>query len=389
MENKRAEELLDKYLKGNCTPDEITIVESWYLKVTEEPEELLAEPDYNGLEQSIWATIQQENNPPKKLKMQWAWAAAAVILLALGFGLYQYRAISSPGTQNFDHLTQNDIKPGGNKAYLTLANGTKISLDDIQNGQIAEQGGVSITKTANGQLVYTAKNASTPLNSAIPQFNSIETPRGGQYQVNLPDGTKVWLNAGSSLRYPTAFASKGREVVLNGEAYFEVAKRTNKGERVPFLVKTATQIVEVLGTHFNVNSYENESTTKTTLIEGSVKVKPTAMPDHKNELAKILKPGEQSLLKGTSVKVAEVDTEEALAWKEGFFMFDNENLQSIMRKVSRWYDVEVEFQDKSALTKDFSGTVSRFANVSQVLKKIELTGSVHFKIEGRRIVVMK
>lgn len=389
MENKRAEELLDKYLKGNCTPDEITIVESWYLKVTEEPEELLAEPDYHTLEQSIWAGIQQQNNPSKKLKIQWGWAAAAVILIALGFGMYQYHAISSPGVQNYDHLAHNDIKPGGNKAYLTLANGTKISLNDIRNGQIAEQSGVSITKTANGELVYTAKNAVVPLNNKQPQFNTIETPRGGQYQVNLPDGTKVWLNAGSSLNYPTVFASNGREVQLKGEAYFEVAKRTINGERVPFMVKTATQVVEVLGTHFNINSYENEADTKTTLLEGAVKVRPVSSSAQNNEAGKILKPGEQSLLKGTSIKVSEVDTEEALAWKEGLFMFDNENLESIMRKVSRWYDVEVVFQDNGLMTKDFSGTVSRFGNVSQVLKKIELTGSVHFKIEGRRIVVMK
>lgn len=389
MENKRAEELLDKYLKGNCTLDEITIVESWYLKVTEEPEELLAEPDYHTLEQSIWAGIQQQNNPPKKLKIQWGWAAAAVILIALGFGLYQYRAISSSGEQNYDHLAHNDIKPGGNKAYLTLANGTKISLNDIRNGQIAEQSGVSITKTANGELVYTAKSAVAPLNNKQPQFNTIETPRGGQYQVNLPDGTKVWLNAGSSLNYPTVFASSSREVQLKGEAYFEVAKRIINGERVPFMVKTATQVVEVLGTHFNINSYENEADTKTTLLEGAVKVRPVSSSAQNNEAGRILKPGEQSVLKGTSIKVSEVDTEEALAWKEGLFMFDNENLESIMRKVSRWYDVEVVFQDNGLLTKDFSGTVSRFGNVSQVLKKIELTGSVHFKIEGRRIVVMK
>ncbi|MNT16651.1 fec operon regulator FecR [compost metagenome] len=168
-----------------------------------------------------------------------------------------------------------------------------------------------------------------------------------------------------------------------------MAKKTVKGRRLPFNVKTEKQLVEVLGTHFNINSYDNEDNTKTTLVEGSVRVTPVAGSGNLAVLAKVLKPGEQSVLKGSLVKVNEVDTEEALAWKEGLFMFDDEDLESIMHKVARWYDVEVVFKDKSLLTKDFSGTVSRFGNVSQVLKKLELTGSVHFKIEGRRIVVMK
>lgn len=389
MNHKRAEALLEKYLAGNCTPEEATIVESWYLQVTENPAALPAEPDYASLEPAMWATIQERNQQPKKVKLQWGWVAAAVILLALGFGFYQYKNTSQSGIQNAESLVKNDIKPGGNKAFLTLANGTKIALDDTQDGKIAEQEGVSITKTAKGELVYTAKNATSQLVAGKQQFNTIETPKGGQYQINLPDGTKVWLNAGSSLKYPIAFANTGREVQLTGEAYFEVAKKTSQGQRVPFNVKTETQLVEVLGTHFNINSYDNEENTKTTLVEGSVRVTPVGGTGNLAVLAKVLKPGEQSVLKGASVKVNAVDTEEALAWKEGVFMFDEENLESIMRKVSRWYNVEVVFKDKSLLTKGFSGTVSRFGNVSQVLRKIEETGSVHFKIEERRIVVMK
>lgn len=389
MEHKRAEALLEKYLAGNCTPEEVAIVESWYLQVTENPVALPAEPDYTSLEHSMWATIQERNHPPKKVKMPWGWAAAAVILLALGFGFYQYQHSNKPDIKNAGSLAKNDIKPGGNKAFLTLANGTRIVLDDAQNGKIAEQEGVSITKTAKGELVYIAKNTTAQLPGGKPQFNTIETPKGGQYQINLPDGTKVWLNAGSSLKYPTAFANTGREVQLTGEAYFEVAKKTAQGQRVPFNVKTETQLVEVLGTHFNINSYDNEDNTKTTLVEGSVRVTPVDGTGNVAVMAKVLKPGQQSVLKGTSVKVNTVDTEEALAWKEGLFMFDDEDLESIMRKVSRWYNVMVVFKDKSLLTKGFSGTVSRFGNVSQVLSKIEETGSVHFKIEERRIVVMK
>ncbi|WP_316845038.1 FecR family protein [Pedobacter psychrodurus] len=390
MEYKRAQELLNKYLEGNCSPEEIDLVESWYLKETDRPPALQTEPDYSALGKNIWKDIQQENTKTRKLVPFYKWAAAAAILFILGAGLYYMTNIRTAPVQSVEHFAQNDIAPGGNKAFLTLANGKRIALDDAGNGKIADQTGVSISKTADGKLVYTVSDAlkSNQKNSRTANFNTIETPKGGQYQVDLPDGTKVWLNAGSSLRYLAQFAAAKREVELKGEAYFEVAKRTVDGKRLPFIVKTNIQEVEVLGTHFNINSYEDEGNTKTTLLEGSVAVHPvltngTIVP------GRTIKPGEQSTLNASVLKVATVDTEQVLAWKEGFFMFDDENLQSIMYQVARWYDVEVEFKESGLKTKEFSGTVSRFGNVSQVLKKIELTGSVHFKIEGRRIVVMK
>jgi transmembrane sensor len=390
MEHKRAKELLDKYLEGNCSPEEIDLVESWYLKETDHPPTFQTEPDYSELRKSIWKNIRQENNKTRKLVPHYRWAAAAAILVMLGVGLYYLlntRNALVPSTTDFAH---NDITPGGNKAFLTLADGKRIALDDAKNGKIAEQTGVSISKTADGQLLYTvSETLKSKEISQIANFNTIETPKGGQYQINLPDGTKVWLNAGSSLRYLAQFAAAKREVELTGEAYFEVAKRTINGKRLPFVVKTSTQEVEVLGTHFNINSYQEEGSTKTTLLEGSVAVHPLSS-NGTAVAGRTIKPGEQSMLNNASaLKVSTVDTEQVLAWKEGFFMFDDENLQSIMHQVARWYDVEVEFKDNSLKTKGFSGTVSRFTNVSQVLKKIELTGSVHFKIEGRRIVVMK
>jgi ferric-dicitrate binding protein FerR (iron transport regulator) len=394
MEHTRAQELLDKYLQGNCSPEEVDLVESWYLKETDNPAAFQSEPDYDDLGKSMWKSIVNENNKTRKLVPYYKWAAAAAVFVILGVGLYYLVNTAASPVQSKEHFAQNDIAPGGNKAFLTLADGRRIALDDVQNGRIAEQAGVTISKTADGQLVYSLSSTLKPIqqNANMASFNTIETPKGGQYQVNLPDGTKVWLNAGSSLHYPAQFAATKREVELKGEAYFEVAKRTingrEQGKRLPFVVKTSLQEVEVLGTHFNINSYKEEGNTKTTLLEGSVAVHPLSS-NGISIPARTIKPGEQSMLSGSSLKIAPVDTEQALAWKEGFFMFDDEDLQGIMNQVARWYDVEVEFKDSNLKTKDFSGTVSRFANVSQVLKKIELTGSVHFKIEGRRIVVMK
>ncbi|WP_316828557.1 FecR family protein [Pedobacter miscanthi] len=387
MEHKRAKELLDKYLEGRCSPAEADLVESWYLQETENPEALQFEPDYDGLRKSMWRNIQQQNNKTKKLTPYYRWAAAAIFVV-LGIGLYHFANTPDFTAQSAENLIIHDIAPGGNKAFLTLSDGKRIALDDLKNGKIAEQAGVIISKTANGQLAYTVSGIGK---SSTADFNTIETPRGGQYQVNLPDGTKVWLNAGSSLRYPAQFAAAKREVQLQGEAYFEVAKKTihekEASRRSPFIVKTSSQEVEVLGTHFNISSYQEEDNTKTTLLEGMVAVHP--LSNGTSGTDKILKPGEQAVLNGESIKVAAVDTEQVMAWKEGFFMFDDEDLQSIMHKVARWYDVEVDFKDAGLKTKGFSGTVSRFSNVSQLLKKIELTGSVHFKIEGRRIVVMR
>ncbi|WP_293309766.1 FecR family protein [Pedobacter sp. UBA5917] len=393
MEHKQAKELLDRYLEGKCTAEEINLVESWYLQETAHPAELQSEPDYDDLGKSIWKDIQDQNNSTKKLLPYYKWAAAAAVFLIIGFGVYRFIRPQVLPAHSTGDFARNDISPGGNKAFLTLADGRKIALDDAAKGKIAEQAGVTISKTADGQLLYSVSDAikSNQQLSAKTAFNTIETPRGGQYQVNLPDGTKVWLNAGSVLRYPARFAVAKREVELQGEAYFEVAKRTfkenGKEKRLPFAVKTGLQEVEVLGTHFNINSYQEEGNIKTTLLEGSVAVKP--LSGRISGTGKILKPGEQAVLKDGVIKTTGVDTEQVLAWKEGFFMFDNENLQNIMLQIARWYDVEVEFKDNNLKTKGYSGTVSRFTNVSQVLKKIELTGSVHFKIEGRRIVVMR
>ena len=263
---------------------------------------------------------------------------------------------------------------------LTLADGTQVTLNEQANGEIAKQAGASITKTADGQLIYTAK--ANPSGKATN--NTISTPRGGQYQVDLPDGTRVWLNAMSSLTFPTTFKGNRRLVRLKGEGYFEVAKL----EKMPFMVVADKQTVLVYGTHFNVNSYADEGSTKTTLLEGSVDVSSVDQQQAPKAIFRIarLKPGQQAEFSNGSLKVQPADVEEAVAWKNGKFKFSNENIESLMRKVARWYDVDVEYKGKIS-KEGFGGQVSRSRNVSEILEVLQLTRLVHFEIEGRRIIV--
>ncbi|GGB23687.1 hypothetical protein GCM10011500_44910 [Mucilaginibacter rubeus] len=261
-----------------------------------------------------------------------------------------------------------------------MAGGSVVVLNDIKNGEIATQAGVQVSKTKEGLLVYkdnrTAGNKKPDINE--PDQNTVTTPRGGQYQIVLSDGTKVWLNAATALKYPTSFSGKDRKVELSGEAYFEVAKNATK----PFKVVVNGLEVQVLGTHFNVMAYDNEKVVKTTLLEGKVRL-------FKNGHEAVLKPGEQGVLNNQSslFEVKDVKVDDETAWKNGFFAFNNESIETIMRQISRWYDVDVAFSEKM-MRRNFGGSVSRYENVGTVLKALELTGSVHFNVEGRRITVM-
>jgi len=385
---KDVQKLLSKYNSGTCTKEEVAVVNRWYAaqvarqEVPKEPENPLME------EQLIWGRIRAaiqinskfpaQNKERKLFSRKWLTAAASLIVL-FSVGFYAYRYTHSHEAE-MAKLRAHDIKPGGNKAMLTLADGTQLALNDQANGEIAKQSGASIRKTANGQLIYEAKESPT---SEVAS-NTISTPRGGQYQVNLPDGTKVWLNALSSLTFPTAFTGNRRLVRLKGEGYFEVAKQ----EKMPFMVVTDKQAVLVLGTHFNINSYADEEGTKTTLLEGSVNVasvEPQKIPKMMIKVA-TLKPGQQAVFSGGSLKVQPANIEEAIAWKNGKFKFSNENIESLMRKVARWYDVDIEYRGKIS-KEGFGGQVSRSRNVSELLEVLQLTRLVHFEIEGRRIIV--
>lgn len=402
MNREQVIELIRKYNEGSASKEEIRLVENWFVKQSElrqrEPEDV----DYLDVKRQMWLNIDQQIDRPvlerrldiaparrSRLRFRIV-AAAAVFIIAITavFFYSNYKDVNGP------QIVENDINPGKNKAVLTLANGQKISLTDALNGQLAQQAGVTISKTANGQLIYQAAPNASGKNTA--EYNTIEAPRGGQWQVILPDGSKVFLNASSSLKYPVSFATKERKVELKGEAYFEISHN----KKSPFRVIAKGQTVEVLGTHFNIMSYDDEKTVKTTLLSGSVKVSSNgsnvagvnAVGIKAAKTAAeflILKPGEQSQVSPGNMKlIHDVDLEDVLAWKNGYFKF-NENLRSIMTKVSRWYDVEVVYETQPDPEFKFKGEISRDKNISELLNMLDYTGNVHFKIEGRRVIVKK
>lgn len=308
--------------------------------------------------------------------------AAAVILISISAALYfsvtnknaSNTGIASTGKQ----LVKNEVTPGGDKALLTLADGTVIMLDSVNNGTIASNENFTVTKTAEGKVIFNPTAGSIPSKAGVG-FNTMSTPRGGQYKLRLPDGTDAWLNAASSIRYPSAFSGNERKVEITGEVYFEVAKNA----KMPFRVMANGTEVRVLGTHFNVNAYADEAVVQTTLIEGSVQVT-------KGNSSAMLVPGQQANIDAENklTLIKDADIEECLAWKNGFFIFRATNIKSIMRQVSRWYDVDVDYELPTDEL-EFSGAVSRKDHVSEILKIMELTGLVHFKIEGKKITVTK
>ena len=297
-------------------------------------------------------------------------AIAAAVVLLLGFvSIYYYRQFRLPqGTEA--PLVAKDIHPGKDGATLVLADGTTIPVAGMDEGQVTRLPGVTISKTADGQIVYEV----TAADANAKGYNTLKTTRGEQIRIRLSDGTLVYLNAESALQYPAQFVQKAdRIVTLTGEAYFEVAKDKTR----PFVVRSTDQEVKVLGTHFNISSYPNDESTRTTLVEGAVQV---------ND--KILKPNQQSVLKGGRITIREVDVEQAISWKNGYFLFDDEPLYSIMQKIERWYNVEVVYSPEVDKNRLYGGGVSRYDSLSKVLEKLTLTGNIHFKIEGRRIMVM-
>lgn len=380
--------LIEKYLDGTITPAEEEQLMAWYQDHNQADIEWPAESadEEEQVRLRMLMRLNQQINPPvakpNTTRRLWYYlSAAASVLIILGLAAYFYSPqLHQPGPQPSTAQALKDIGPGGNKAILTLANGDKVVLEDARNGIISQQGNAAVNKTDSGSLFYNDVSSNAAANIV---YNTLNTPYGGQYQITLQDGTKVWLNAGSSLRFPTSFPGNERNVTLTGEAYFEVAKDKAR----PFFVtvnagSAAPMNVRVLGTHFNINAYPDEQHNIVTLLEGSVKV-------DCGEANAMLAPGNAAILNKTSGKfnIKDGDTEAATAWKNGYFLFDNEKVESIMRQISRWYDVEISYQgDVSG--KAIGGSLSRSKNVSEVLNMLELTGTVHFKTEGRRITVM-
>lgn len=369
--------LLQKYQEGTLSDMDKDKLEAWYLHKASNSNlqlsELELENSYEYLKSKL--PLQQET---KVIRIWPRVAVAASIALLLGTGLFYFTKPKEQPIQVAEKPLE--IAPGGNRGILTLSNGKQIVLADISaKDTIAKEGKqeeVTIKMNANGVITYVINpNAETP-KVAANLFNTLSTPTGGQYNIVLADGTKVFLNAVSSIKYPTQFNGNQRVVELEGEAYFEVAKDRSK----PFIVKTGNHAIEVLGTHFNVHAYDNEAVIKTTLLEGSVAV------TYKNQKA-ILKPGQQSNVSDNVNKIAirEVDTEAAIAWKNGRFKFDNADLKTVMKQLERWYGIKVEYRgDVSEVT--FNGGTFRNKNLSEVLKVLELS-NIKFKVEGKTIIV--
>jgi ferric-dicitrate binding protein FerR (iron transport regulator) len=381
MTRKEYNRLYEKYLAGKCSKKEQAELENYQdsFELKEQQWNVRSMGNSEEIKQSIQEDLNysiQEHSKYRIFRFR-AWqSAAAAILILLTAGIYYYQNSPEPvlvktETPRF----KNDILPGNNKAILTLDDGSKINLDDAKTGILASESNIDIKKTGAGQLEYAAGTQSVK----TVKYNILSTPMGGEYQLVLPDGSKVWLNSGSTLRFPTAFIGSERIVELKGEAYFDIAKNP----KMPFLVRTNNAMdIKVLGTQFNIMAYDDEKNINTTLIEGSVEVL-------KGSGKTMLKPGQEAILNRGSgnIKVASADLEQAIAWKNGYFIFYNENIESIMRKVSRWYNVDVVYQGNLS-NKDFVGTISRNKNISELLKMLELTGAVHFSIDGRRITVM-
>ncbi|MDN3586721.1 FecR family protein [Pedobacter aquatilis] len=383
---KDLEKIVERYLSGKANADEIQFIEEYYnfLGKTDESSDINPAEDIKNLEQLNFEAIKEKIAHNKKTRIsplyKYISAAAALVLIFTGIYYFQINKTSKLLATTQAQRKHLDILPGKNKAILTLADGSKVVLDENTSSDISDQDGIRISKEKDGQLVYTIVNNSLLNQHKNIAYNTISTPRGGQYQVILPDGSRVWLNAASSLKYPEAFTGKQRLVVLTGEAYFEVAK--NKS--MPFHVVSQNQNVEVLGTHFNINSYLDDNTVKTTLLEGSVKVSNL-------KFSKTLKPGEQAIsgIGGeASIKIAaDVDTDDETAWKNGLFQFNDSQLKVILSQLERWYDIKIDYSDVPA--KRFNGMVPRKSKLSEVLKMLEKTGNIKFQLEeGRKLKVL-
>jgi len=372
--------LYEKYKKGQCSPQEVEILMAYDNEF--ELQDITWNEALHGnrevLHQLIQHKLEQSTRSRSNVRyiMIARWAAAAILLFGLSVGAYKLLHPEKLSQVAVVKPYKNDVSPGSNKAILRLSSGAVIVLNNAKNGLIAKEGNVSVKKTANGQLAY---NVSGTDNSAAENINTVSVPKGGQYQLLLPDGSKVWLNAASSISFPAAFTGKERNVKLTGEAYFEVAHNKD----MPFIVTVNQMKVQVLGTHFNIMAYDDEGSFRTTLLEGSVRLS-------NGTSQTLLKPGQQGILnRGMGqLAVANVNTADAVAWKNGYFIFDHEDIKQVMRKISRWYDVDIDY-DKEIPDDRFAGSVNRFVNVSKVLGMLEMTGQVHFKINGRRITVTK
>lgn len=397
MQETRLSQLFDAYLRGTCSPkekEELFLLSLETEKKTEldrllhdyiESEEERVEMGAEQTEALYDQILRQAGKTGRVagagalvhfLRRPWVRYAAAVLIILAGIGSYFLLNNTSPPVVSVKQPSGNTILPGGNKAVLTLGSGRKIILDSAHNGSLTVQGNVLVSKTDSGQLAYRSTGNAA---GSVTMYNTLSTPRGGQYQLILPDGTRVWLNAASSITYPTAFIGSDRRVTITGEAYFEVKKRASS----PFFVKTGNLEIAVLGTSFDINAYTDEPAVNTTLLEGLVRVSQGS----DKAGAVIIRPGQQARVNNGHIGVTDqVDTGQVMAWKNGYFSFDEASLESIMRQIGRWYDVEIVYEG-DVKDERFAGTVPRSSNVSELLNELSLTKTVQFIIEEKKIIV--
>ena len=391
MDQNRIRFLLKLYAANHATPAELeelfdllkTAEPDDQLKklfvetvIHKEPEIILPEENWDAIWDNISAKALQQPQRRAPVKL-WSRAVAAAVVIGVigvaGFFILNKKKQDIPVAVKRS-VDKNDIRPGGNRAILTLADGTSIVLDTAQNGYVANQSNTRILKLNAGVLSYKMEKT----NAGKVLMNTITTPPGGQYEIELEDSTKVWLNSASSLVFPTSFTGKERRVELKGEGYFEVTKNALK----PFHVTVNNMDVRVLGTHFNIMSYSDEENINTTLLEGKVNITV-------NNVTKSLTPGKAAILNRTteSIQIDKANVEQAIAWKNGEFRFKNTGIKELMRQVARWYDVDVAYETTST-DQYFTASLPRMQNISELLETLELTGTVHFKIDGRKIIVL-
>ncbi|SKB91212.1 FecR family protein [Sphingobacterium nematocida] len=381
--------LLRKYRKGKASKQEVDFLMAYY-QLFESQEDIFVQmeaEEKDTLGSDIKVKVDElirQKEKKRDLKQRPLWhrlpfvaLLAAIFICVVLFAYWRYVPEKNDKVELL-HANTETIRPGRDEAILTLADGTQLILNDEMNGFISRQSGAVVEKTPEGELIYHVKG-----NGKVVE-NTIETPRGGQYRLVLSDGTKVWLNAASSIRFPTVFAGNTRQVEISGEVYFEVKRDSSR----PFKVLSENQMIEVLGTNFNVNTYKDETSNKTTLLEGSIRI--TKLDKDKRPMAdisKVLHPGQQALLSPVNnhIVVENSPNEDAVAWKDGYFKFNRDDLQTIMRQVARWYDVEVEYQGE--LSKDqFVGEIKRGENIEEVLRILKLN-RINVNIIGRKVII--
>ncbi|SIO38435.1 FecR family protein [Chitinophaga niabensis] len=364
--------LFQKYLDETISPEEFAQLEAFIRNnyPAQEAEvlwgEVLANRVYAADAEHDLDAIFKDITKRRPVRLGWIKyaAAAAIIVLVVTGGLYRFSQ-PSPEAKT---LAVQDVAPGGNKAMLTLADGSVVTLDSTGN-QVIQQGGIAV-KQAGGQLIYDGGS-----NEGVISFNTLTTPKGGQFQVRLSDGTRVWMNAASTLRYPTTFSGRERKVEVTGEVYFEVVKDAAR----PFEVQAGNMKVEVLGTHFNINAYDGLSTT---LLEGAVKVSGLQNGKHV-----ILQPGQQAQLSDDIKVVGNPDVDKIMAWKNGLFNFEGASFKEVMQELERWYDIEVVYAGGVPDIR-FGGELSRNKSLAGLIEALR-DAEVHFEIKGRQLIVRK